>query len=75
MSDQHRHQLELAGYNALLAEHCELVERMDAQIILNAALERRLTILERFWVVQAIEDLDDHLAALASDEHLPISHS
>jgi hypothetical protein len=68
MSDQHRHQLELAGYNALLAEHCELMDRL-------AALERRLTILERFWVVQAIEDLNDHLATLASDEHSPISDS
>ena len=28
MSDQHRHQLEIKGYNELLAEHCELVDRM-----------------------------------------------
>jgi hypothetical protein len=28
MSDQHRHCLERDGYNALLAEHCELVDRV-----------------------------------------------
>jgi hypothetical protein len=28
MTDQHRHQLEIHGYNELLAEHCELVDRV-----------------------------------------------
>ena len=37
MSDQHRHQLEIKGYNELLAEHCELVDRLEA---IEALLQR-----------------------------------
>ena len=39
MTDQHRHYLELHGYNDLLAEHCELVDRV-------AALTERIAELE-----------------------------
>jgi hypothetical protein len=35
MTDQHRHHLEIRGYNELLAEHCALTERV-------AALEARI---------------------------------
>jgi hypothetical protein len=38
MTDQHRHHLELSGYNELLAEHCELVDHV-------AALEQRINAL------------------------------
>jgi hypothetical protein len=40
MTDQHRHHLEIAGYNELLAEHCELVDRV-------ATLEQRFATSER----------------------------
>lgn len=45
MTDQHRHQLEIRGYNDLLAEHCELVDRLatiEARIEQMAAELRRL---------------------------------
>jgi len=45
MSDQHRHTLEIDGYKALLAEHCELVDRLaavEARIDNMAAELRRL---------------------------------
>jgi hypothetical protein len=45
-SQAHRHQLELAGYNALLAEHCELVDRV-------AAIEQ---MLERLGLTQMAVD-------------------
>lgn len=42
MSDQHRHELEIRGYNELLAEHCELVDRVAAQQASIAALHLRI---------------------------------
>lgn len=45
-SQAHRHQLELAGYNALLAEHCELVERV-------AKIE---ALIERLGLTQMADD-------------------
>lgn len=42
MSDQHRHHLAIAGYNDLLAEHCELVDRVASQQISIDALTRRI---------------------------------
>lgn len=44
MSDQHRHELEIRGYNDLLAEHCELVDRVAA---LTARMEQMAAELRR----------------------------
>jgi hypothetical protein len=44
MSDKPR--LERAGYNALLAEHCELVDRVAEQQVSIDAFERRIGNLE-----------------------------
>lgn len=62
----HRHQLERDGYNALLSDHCELVEDVADLHKQIAALEQRIAILELAWVVGATEALDAQLAALAS---------
>jgi hypothetical protein len=50
MSQQHHHHLEIAGYNALLAEHCELVDRM--------------TKLEEMLVAMRLPELARELEAL-----------
>jgi len=50
MSDQHRHQLEIKGYNELLAEHCELVDRV-------AAIEQMLADLRIPELVRELEAL------------------
>ena len=42
MSDQHRHQLEIKGYNDLLAEHCEISDRVAALETAFEALNLRM---------------------------------
>lgn len=42
MTEQHRRQLEIKGYNELLAEHCELVDRLADQQASIDALHLRI---------------------------------
>jgi hypothetical protein len=50
MNEQHRHRLEITGYNELLAEHCELVDRV-------AAIEKLLADLRLPELVRELEAL------------------
>jgi hypothetical protein len=57
MSDQHRHTLELRGYNEMLAEHCELVDHV-------AGFEQRLAAVEQMLADLRIPELVRELEAL-----------
>lgn len=57
MTDQHRHQLEIRGYNDLLAEHCELVDRL-------ATIEARIAAVEQMLADMRIPELVRELEAL-----------
>jgi hypothetical protein len=57
MTDQHRHRLENAGYNDLLAEHCELVDRVAGPTERLAAVEHMLADLHIPELVRELESL------------------
>lgn len=57
MTNQHRHQLEIRGYNELLAEHCELVDSL-------AGFEQRLVAIEQMLAGMRIPELMRELEAL-----------
>lgn len=57
----HQHALEIAGYNALLAEHCALIGRVTA---LECDLAERIKRLEvaHSWLERRVELCEAHIA-------------
>ena len=68
MTKQHRHQLEIKGYNELLAEHCELVDRVAR---LEAQLERVEHIAVALSVVRPPSTAAPTDSADSTSEHSP----